>query len=497
MKKSKFAKVCLLLVLGTALTSCDSEIINLPSDKESPIITVSNDNDNDVTDNNKEVIYSDIKSGQSINEKQLQIILENLAKEKYLVGEFALDDADVKEKVEDKLMEVARGSSYNDTFYRFQEYKYALSLIKDGYTIKTKSGSTALSDIEAASNLLLVTPETEYDEVFKLDYSDYIDRTLKPEITRQYLIAYYIYQNTYSAIGTTAARNITAVKIADRDDKPGEAYKLVSSFASLIKAASTDETIPADDFDLKNLSNLWKKDLNDDDNKAFIDKYKATYPLLSSFTNLQNQLQDKLDKIADSVTFDEEGEIDSITLKSPYTIDSSVYSELTGSNAYSVKKGYKLAKNKLQQEKNYYDDTYLKSDSISELPDDVKTALFNNDYNRYTWSFTRGDQTYRYVVATRSEDKNDIAIYSSSAYYIVQVNTMVSTVGIAKSDSDSDEVKAEKRKLAMEAAYKMAEQDTNKKNAITWFLTNNTIDYSDPDFYDYIDTNYPDAIDDD
>ena len=48
----------------------------------------------------------------------------------------------------------------------------------------------------------------------------------------------------------------------------------------------------------------------------------------------------------------------------------------------------------------------------------------------------------------------------------------------------------------MEAAYKMAETDSNKNLAITWVLTNNDIDYSDPDFYDYIKANYPDAIDD-
>ena len=48
----------------------------------------------------------------------------------------------------------------------------------------------------------------------------------------------------------------------------------------------------------------------------------------------------------------------------------------------------------------------------------------------------------------------------------------------------------------MESAYIMAKSDSYKKNAITYYLKKKTISYSDPDFYTYIDTNYPDVIDD-
>lgn len=495
MMKTKLTKLLLLLTFSGVLTSCNSEIVNLPTDKGDKIVTVDNDSNNEVTDNDKEVIYNDIKNGQSINEKQLNTILENLAKEKYLINDFALSDEEVTEKVEKKMMDIATSTTYNDTFYRFDEYKYALTLIKDGYTIKTNTGSTSLADLKANANLVLVTPESEYADTFKLDYSDYFDRNLKPEITRQYLIAYYIYQNTYSAIGTTSARNITAVKIADRDDKKGEAYKLVSAFTSLIKKASTDENIPTSDIDLKILSNLWKSPLSDEANVNFINKYKADYPTLASFTNLADKVKDEINKIADDVTYDNDGNMTSITLKSPYTIDSTIYSSYTNSGAYPVEKGYKLAINKLKQEKNYYEDTYLKSDGLSELPDDVKTALFSSDYNKNTWSFKRGDQEFRYVLAPVSETLGDIASYSSSAYYIVQINSMVTSSSIAQNSTDSDEIKTQKRNLAMETAYIMASQDTYKKNAITWFLTNNEISYSDPEFYNYIKTNYPDAID--
>ena len=46
------------------------------------------------------------------------------------------------------------------------------------------------------------------------------------------------------------------------------------------------------------------------------------------------------------------------------------------------------------------------------------------------------------------------------------------------------------------ATAKQFIQDTYKTSAITYFLTNNTIDYSDPDFYDYIDSTYPDVFED-
>ncbi len=526
MKKFKAFQLLLTLSLAGVLTSCNSEIINLPSDKDDPIVDVSNDSSNQVNTNDKETVYDNIEGSIDRNQEQLNKILTDLADSKYLKDEFAITQEEIDEKVHEKFMDVANESTYNDTYSRFQEYNYALSLVQQGYQIKTSDGKTDLASLQQASNLVLVTPESEYEDVFKLDYSDYVTRNLVPEIKRQYLTARYLYENSYSSIGTTAARNITFVKIQDRDDKPGEASKLVSHFVSLLK----DPSVSSEDADLRNLSKLWKGNYTSEETiqgKTY-DKILKEW----NVSNLNDQLNDQLKKIIEvdtdgSLKKDDNG---NYVLKDNYHTDKDVLADFTNSNAYPVEKGILLKTQELAKTKNYYEDTYLNSDTIPEISDDLKNTIFDSNYstnkdsvqaiNSYLGSHSdvsdinkaiidnsyvvvrknadNEDVLSRYVVAKRSQVQNDISNYdsSSNSYFIIQINTIVSTSRLAVSSSDSEQVKAEKRDLAMEAAYKMAETDSNKNLAITWVLTNNDIDYSDPDFYDYIKANYPDAIDD-
>lgn len=506
MKKSKLLKSLLIVGFLTVLTSCDSDIVNLPSNKSDKLVDVITDPSNDITNNTYKDTYGNL-STSSKNEYQLNSILNDLATNKYLTGDFALDEDSVTEKIQDKFMETARGTSYNDSLYRFQEFNYALTLVKQGYVIKTSDGKTDLESLKEAANLVLVTPESEYDEVFNLDYSDYITRQVRPEIVRQFLYARYIYENAYSSIGTTNARNITAVKITDRTDKPGEATKLVKNFVEKYLKNSEATTEQAD---LKRLSRMWKGSSLTEQDKQDLADWEVS--------NLANQIDEEIEKIGTpTYTTDESGNktLSSIELFNSYKTDSTILSNYTGSNSYTVEQGYTMAINKLAQTENYFDDTYLNTDSLSSFPDELKTTIFDSNYatrkddaedntiedNSFVVMHTdsEGNKVQsRYVLAKRSEEKNDIATYSSSdkAYYIVQINTIVTTGRIAISSSDSEEVKAKKRSLATEAAYIMAKGDSYKKNAITWVLKDNTISYSDPDFYDYIDTNYPDVIDD-
>lgn len=505
MKKSKLLKSLLVVGFLTVLTSCDSDIVNLPSNKGDSLVTIETDPNGDVTNNTYKDAYGNL-STSSKNEYQLNSILDDFV-DKYLTGDFKLDDASVNEKVQDKLMDNARSTTYNDDYYQFKEFEFALGLVKQGYTIKTADGKTDIDSLKAAANTVLVTPESEYADVFKLNYTDYIDRSIKPEIKRQFLYAKYIYENAYSSIGTTNARNITAVKITDRSDKPGEATKLVQNF---VNNYLLNENATVEEADLKRLSRMWKgNDLSSQDKQDLEDW---------NVSNLADQIDEEIAKIGTptwGTDTDGNKTLESIKLFNKYKTDSSLLSTYTGSNAYTVEKGYLLAVNKLAQTENYYDDTYLNTDSISSFPDDLKTTIFDSNYSvkkdtaedntieDNSWVVMHVDENgnkvqARYVLAKRSENKGDIATYSSSdsAYYIVQINTIVTTGRIAISSSDTEETKASKRKLAMESAYIMAKSDSYKKNAITYYLKDNKISYSDPDFYNYIDTNYPDVIDD-
>ena len=482
--KKRFLKLAMLSCCSLLLASCDSEIINLPSDKDDPIVTIDKDDNNEVTDNTKEDIYNSIESSIDKNEVQLNNILYDLAKEQYLVDDFAIDTDTLNQRLHEKMMESARNSSYT-TDYEFDEFKFALTLVQDRYTIKTKDGKTDLESLKAVAFKGVVTPESEFEDVFNLDYSDYFTRNLTPEIYRQYLIAYYIYNQSYSSIGTTNARNVTAVKITERTDLPGQGIKLINAFYNEFinnKAATPEQA------DLKHLTTLWKGVNLSEEDQAFLEKY--------NISTLADQIEEEVKKITDN----------------EYTTNSSLEEEYTGSYTYPVSWGKTLAERELQQQEIYFEDTYLSSDGLSDLPDALRTRVFSTNYSTdteaiengtrrdYSFIITHNDgNMYRYTTPEyTTAGVNPIATYdsSTSSYYIVQLHSIVTTSRITQNASDSDEVKDEKRALAMETAYEMAAQDTYKTSAITYFLTNNTIDYSDPDFYDYIDSTYPDVFED-
>ena len=490
MRKTKLASLLLVTTFATVLTSCDDDIVNLPGDKNDPIVDVSNDSNNEVTNNTKEDFYNKL-SGQDKNLTQLNMLLDSFAGEE-LTGDFAISDDELKEKYQKTMLDDVKGDSYA-TDSIFDEYRYALNLVSQGYAIKTSDGKTDLASLKAATqgDDLIVTSESKFEDVFKLDYSDYINRQLIPTIKRQYLTAKYIYENNYSSIGTTSAREISFAKIVDRTDRPGEAKKLVDAFT---RDYIVNENATPEQASLANLTNLWKgNDLTDEQ--------------IQWLSN--NNIHTLSDKISE--------EVDKIKTNNEYLTDTSLESQYTGSYTYSVEWGEELAKRSLAKEEIYFNDTYLSASAPSSLPSTISDRTFSSNYseneegvykkevvdNSLVFAHKNGDQTTysRYVKpdGLPANSTNTVATYvkSENAYYIVEIHSIVSNSRIAKNSSDSDEVKKAKRELAMSTAYIMASQDSYKKTAITHYLTQHNISYSDPDFYEYIETNYPDAIDED
>ena len=121
-------------------------------------------------------------------------------------------------------------------------------------------------------------------------------------------------------------------------------------------------------------------------------------------------------------------------------------------------------------------------------------TFINADGVMFSLSIDRFLRMYSFVEVNDKMANCVENVYKCNAGELIDENELEPESFI--DELESEQVKAEKRDLAMEAAYKMAETDSNKNLAITWVLTNNDIDYSDPDFYDYIKANYPDAIDD-
>lgn len=545
MKTKNIKKVLLTLACGLILTGCsDDDIINYPSNEEAAFVTVADDKNGDVTGNQFYYIYKDISSSASVTADMLTQ-LKNIFVKEYLPTGLGMSEDDmnamIKEKYEKSMLDTVKGGSYS-TDNKFNEYRYALAMMGSGYDIKVSSAtgidsaiagkslsaiitdSALMAKVTALITPFVITPEMEWADVFTaFDYSDYITRYFEPSILRQILTAYYIYDQSYSAIGNTSARGVTIVKITDRSDKPGYAGKLVKAY---IRDYILDKT---DKVDLHDLARLWKgvntpSSYTGTESEAKEDGYITTSEKAWLSTN---GVQTLTNKIEDDVT--------AIQDKNQYTTDSTLESTYTGSYTYPVEHGVELAEDSLRAADYIVaDGTYLKSNGLETLPDTLRDRLFSSNYSSSianveagttkdnSYIITHDDGTsYRFVTpevtsTTGTDEEKAISkLYyydaSNSCYYITMINMdaktdstldydpshIIKTSTIAQNTELASEIQTFRKSLAVDTAYEMAASDTYQKSATTYFLTHNHISYSDPDFYDYMLSNYPDAFDDD
>lgn len=462
-------KSLLVILAGVALTltSCGtSDTSHYPSNKDDEIVNGIVGGD-DIAYNDFETFYDSIASGTTIQAKALNDILYRIAQK-----QLTIDEADLTKKAQQVLIDEVSGGNY-DTDYKFDELRYAMSLRKNMYNVVCDSSHPAKKD-------LLITPDLTFDQIFGCDYSNYLDKKVKPDIIRRELVGKYIYDNSYSSIGNTNARDVKIVKIADRSDKPGAAYNTIKAFIDtyILSESATDEQR-----DLSNLARIWLgTDLTDDD-RSFIST--------NGLVTLEGQINDEVAKIKDDRNLTDK------TLESKYT----------NSYTYSVEKGKRLAIDSLSKTDLITDGYYLKSTGIDGIPTDLKNRIFSTNYN-IDPTATKRDVTYtigghRYLTPKIVENEDDmmdkIVHYDSSgsSYYIVEIRDVITTGALEKKDSDSDEVKKSKEERAIKVAYELATNATYVKDSTVYWLKNSNISYSDSDFYNYIKDNYPEVFEKD
>lgn len=148
-------------------------------------------------------------------------------------------------------------------------------------------------------------------------------------------------------------------------------------------------------------------------------------------------------------------EVAKIDLQNPRLSDKSLESKYTNSYTYSVEKGERLAIDSLSRTDLVQDGYFLRSNGLSSLPDSVKNRVFSTNYNLDANSSSK-DVTltvnnHRYVtpsITLNSDNLFDSIVHydsSSSTYYIVEVFDVINSSALKVNDSDSDEVKADKK----------------------------------------------------
>ncbi len=492
-KKNKIIKLLSVAAVSLLLASCD-DIVNYPSNKGDQLV-INGGGISDVYFNDYEAVYDSIVSSNGIYAKQLDNLLYNIAKEE-LKGDFAVTESDVAELSYKQIMATVQAGSFS-TNNIFSEYRYGLSVLSNMYDIFSKNTGKPISETNGYSGV--IKPEDRINDqgkidytnfakkYLKYDYSDSIKRNYTPSIYRQLLTAKYIYENTYSSIGNTNARDVVVVKLADTTNYTGSASAFINKFyTDYLSVANAT-------YDIYDLARMYKGiDLSAEE---------QNWITTNNLHTMQGQIDEDYNNVISNID-------------NPNSKYEALASDFTNSYAYPASHGKELKDNALKVNDLTLDGLYLKSSGLSNLPSEVKTRTFStnipstlvpsdlNDTGSTTYSndyfqYLNGNWYVKPAKSEASTSSSSIVNYdsSSSTYYIVQVKEFVTSSSIAKKTSDSAEEQARKMSLAKKVAYEMASSTTYTQDSTVYFLSHNNIVFSDPYFYKYIKDNYPKVFD--
>jgi len=137
---------------------------------------------------------------------------------------------------------------------------------------------------------------------------------------------------------------------------------------------------------------------------------------------------------------------------------------------------------------------------------DLNTRLFSSSVNSYKseQKVTIDGAEYSFLLpkskpnGSVSDSLSQYTYYdsSSSAYYIVLVGETINTSDLKDGAPDAETVNPDVKAKAMKIARILAENSNNQKDAIVYYLDQYGLEFGDQNFYDYIESTYPDVVED-
>ena len=553
MLKDKKKKLSLLLsgIALFTLASCSTEQIKLPSDYEENLFPNLSD---DVVQGTKEEYYDNLTDSDSVYKKTLnQALLKlstiahdntggtdgsdvvNVINDDYegsvADGTYPTDAGDnLLNRAEDNLLSISKNGTYEEDNL-FKEKLYVDSL-KRAFTLPE---DPLTSNPDPAG--VLVTPELEFDDVFKGNkeaYIKYMEKYLYEDMRINYLVTEYIYTVSYSSIGNSNARNVEIISLTDREDQPGAAKSLLDAYVNDYVFGDKGS-----DAGFEILSRLWKGitqevadniDQGDEDPDQYSDRYDSV-KLSSEEENWMKEHNLIVDSGEDStytyygtlagkVVDDQKKLIDG--QNNMNLADTSLESTYTGSYTYDFTTGVRRAIDDIATTDLVTNGIYLQSDGVSGIPTSISDRIFSTNItidkseiadmkanpgtNNYDIT-TYGADGYRYLtvantVATPGSGDtltpDDIIFYDkdSRTYYLVRILDVINTQSMSKSSTTSIYDTDEKREqIGREVAYVMSTTGSYKTEAIVYWLRRvRDIKYSDDGFLEYMKSNYPELF---
>lgn len=503
----KVTKILSLSLVALSLFACD-DILAKPDVvvNEDSLITIGDNKD--IYNNNFEVIYDQLVSSGTSNSTIMKEIINNTAK-KEISKFYNISEADfnkvletvkaklvnpstadltgkaqeleniILEKVQKTMMDKVKSGSYSKESL-YQEEKFANELKTSLYDIK---GEEFVEDY-------LITPDSEYKNLFKADYSDYIERSIYPDLLKELLTSVYLYENEYLSLGRAYAREVKYIKLETISTHKDSVPMLINSY---FEAFRNNEI----SFDLDSLAKIYKGvNLADGSvEKTFLTNY-------SGITTRENVIEEEISKVGVWNAGTNEYDL----IKDSTKRDNELVSSYTGSYTYPVSHGKLLKDRELEALDIVVDDgLVVKSGGVSSLPSDLRDRIFTSNISNNITKLASRDETKeiqilipKYTPNLSETDPdyylNKYAYYdtSSNAYYIVLIGNYYNTSALRQKDDDTAEVKENKKQHALEIARLLSSTSSNQTDAITHYLNQYDLTFGDQKFYDYLKETYPD-----
>ena len=457
----------------------------------------------------------------------------------------------IEDRIARQFYNTIHGGTYNTRGY-FSEEDYLRDLIGQLYHVKAIE-DIAADDLTVKEDALIIDPKVDEEKVFEttvasrhlagvektllhrsnyqenygLDQVEtadakvtYVEDEIIPSIYRSLLVEQYLLDESYNNLGRSAARKVNILAISENSNNKRGADYLMKYFVR--EEISKGQPITLDTF--KKISNAAVGVLDDNGKVDYLETLNAT-------TEYANAYEYKTFKGYDGITYQyylgtDYGDMMENFSKIKYdinTTDASVESDFTGSYAYTADIGKEIKENELLVKGYTTDGWFSESSSISELPDSIKSRLFNIgvanilDNTKVTdrWNGTSyakpADESklvakingkYYLKVASKesgARDEDDILFEDGGKYYIVQIEEAVSGSKLSK-DSEIYNVEGRERTkedIINEVARIIAQKDTYQTLSTKHWLEKAAMKYHDTKIYDYFKENYPDLFEDD
>ena len=448
----------------------------------------------------------------------------------------------IEKRISKRFYEMINGGTYSEENV-FYESKLLRSLGESfENNVRDVDGATLFEGVLTSA----VEPETVFDVLHRENYQSnyakdaheskdqdatYVEDHIIPDIYRQLLVEQYILDESYDTLGRTSARHISVLAISKNSNYAKGAANLMNTYVNDVifdNARTTD--IDLDSF--KVVSNAWVGAFMSEANYNTTEEYKLINKAVSEYED--KFVDDELNEFPyfhGTAYGDMMEEYEKININPKLSENESTY---TGSNSYTIEVGKEIKTRELQTKDYTFRDWYVKSSGVSELPDSLKTQLFDinvanalngNECVEYTYDATNGWGTNekddngnirndiinvvgkvkgQYFLRNTSRIKgnpvqSDILFESDGKYYVVLVEDAIRSTNLNKTKhADDDAAGLDKlENYVNEIVQIVANNDTYKTLSKKHWVEIMNLEFHDTKVYEYFKTNFPDIFDED